>query len=1103
MMRKQWILTGVFIVLGLGATQAADPETAAGETLLLRHPTVSATHVAFQYAGDIWIAPRTGGTARRLTVHEGLETRPRFSPDGRWIAFSGDYDGNTDVYLLPAEGGTPKRLTYHPADDWVEGWSPDGKKVLFSSTRESLNRRARRLHCVPVAGGFEETLPMPMAEHGAFSPDGARLAYTPLRDAFRTWKRYRGGQTTPIWLLDLKTLDYVEIPHERASDTYPVWLGNTVYFLSDRNGVMNLFAYSTRTKRVRQITHHTDYDVKYVSGGDGVLVYEQAGRIHLYNPQDGSTRTLRIRVAADLPHARPRFVKVADQIRSASLSPTGVRAVFEARGDIFTVPAKKGDPRNLTQTPAVHERSPAWSPDGRQIAYFSDAGGEYQLVLRDQMGTGPLQVISPGEPDYYHSPKWSPDGKKILYQRNRHKLYYMDMGERKPVLVVTDLYLLNSRLSPVWSPDSRWIAYTRRLDNNLAALFVYELASGKSHQVTDGLAEVGSPAFSRDGQYLYFSASTNLGPDVGWAGMAAFEHRTQNNLYLIVLRKDKPTPFAPESDEEAVKAEPDKKKVEPADSKKADGEKSGASPAKKAPEKPTPPVSVKIDFENIAQRIVALPLPARNYSNLQVASDGKLFYLERGEGTAGTSLQRFDLKERKSRLFLDRVTGYTLSADGKSLLYSMAGGGWAITSAITDPKPGEGRLNLDGMEAYVDPPAEWGQIFDEAWRIERDYFYDPTMHGADWPAVREKYRKFLPHVGHRDDLNYLLAEMLGEMVVGHAYITGEGDMPRTPNVPVGLLGADFETSGSFYRFKRIYSGENWNPDLRAPLTEPGVEVREGDWLLEVNGRPLRLPTNVFSLFEKTADRQTRLMVNSRPTSAGARTVTVVPVASDAALRHRAWIEDNRRKVHELSDGKVGYVYVPDTGTSGYAYFIRYFFAQLDRDAMVVDERFNGGGKAADFIIETLGRSLVCYWAMREGRPWTTPNAFIAGPKVMLINEYAGSGGDLMPYYFRQQGLGKLVGKRTWGGLIGISSYPVLMDGGVITAPCFAVYSPEGKWIIENEGVEPDIEVEWTPKLFAQGRDPQLEKAVEVVLKELARRPVKRATPPPYPARAKK
>ncbi len=1061
------------------------------ETLLLKQPTVSTDQVAFLYAGDIWIADRDGRNPRRLTVHPGEKSTPMFSPDGRWIAFSGSYDGNTCVYVISQDGGSPRRLTYHPGADLVRGWTPDGQRVLFASSRDAPTLRYHRLYTVPLDGGFPEALPLPMAERGAYSPDGSHIAYTRIPEPFWSWKRYRGGQTTCIWVLDLASYDYVEIPHLNTSDTFPCWLGDTVYFISDRADCMNLFGYDTRSRAVTQLTHHTDFDIRSLTAGAGLLAYEQAGRIHLYDPATTVAEAtqmgvpLSLTINADLPHTRPHFQKAVGAIRKVDLSPTGARAVFEARGEILTVPAKKGDIRNLTQTPGACERDPAWSPDGQRIAYFSDASGEYELVIADQSGLKDKTFIPLAPKTFYYAPTWSPDGTRIAYTDKALNLYVIDLETQAPVLVDTDGYDHPSRsLNPAWSPDGKWLAYTKRLNTHIRAVFLYELATGQSHQITDGLSDATWACFGPEGKSLYFAASANYGLNTGWLDMSSYERPVRCGLYLAVLNKDDASPLAPESDEEPEKKE-DKEE-------------------KESKEKDKKPVEVKIDLTGLDQRILALPVPERSYGALQ-AAENKLFYLELLPNQWGVrkppifALHVYDFKERKDDVFVDRVRGYWLSADGKKLLYQgEADGEYTLVDAGKKPEnnKGEGKLKLDNLEVYVDPRAEWRQMFDEVYRLQRDFFYDAHMHGVDWAAVRDRYRPFLDHVGHRSDLNYLFAEMIGELVVGHVYVGG-GDLPGPTPVKCGLLGADFKVVDGYYRIKRVYSGQNWHPELRAPLTEPGVNVSVGEYLLAVNGQPLRAPDNIYRLFEQKADRLTELLVGPNPDGSAARTVMVKPIDSETALRHWAWVEENRRKVDALSQGKVAYVYMSNTALEGYESFNRYYFAQLDRQAVVIDERFNGGGSVADYVIDMLDRPLLCHWATREGAVFHSPNASIFGPKVMIVNEYAGSGGDAMPLFFRRRGLGKLVGKRTWGGLIGIYDYPLLMDGGSVTAPRMAIFGPDNEWEVENVGIAPDVEVEMAPKAVIAGGDPQLEKAVEIVLQELEQSPlppVKRPAP---------
>ena len=1080
---RHYVAVSVMLAALLGPAFSAG---AADPTLLLRQPTVSADHIAFAYAGDVWLAGRDGSDPRRLTVHAGLERDPHLSPDGRRVAFTAEYDGNVDVYAVDVEGGQPVRLTYHPYSDSARGWTPDGDEVVFRSTRLGTHHhRSGRLFTVPVDGGWPEPLPMPHAERGSLSPDGTRVAYTPFREAFSTWKRYRGGRTTPVWIFDLATRETVEVPHENASDASPVWIGNTVYFLSDRAGTMNVFAHDAEGG-VRQVTVHDDMDVRSLAAGGGVLVYEQAGRIHQLNPDTAVGQVLDITVSPDLPGARPHLEAAAPFIRSMELSTTGVRALFGARGEIFSVPVEHGDVRNLTGTPGIHERYPSWEPGGTRVAYLSDASGEYQLLLANQDGRGDTEAISLGDPTFYHYVQWSPDGDKLVYTDKRLNLWWMDVDHRRPLRVDSDTFDEPVRsLDPAWSPDGRYIAYTKRLPSHMRAVFLYDTSNGQRHQLTDGMSDAVGATFSRDGKYLYFAASTNVGQRVGWLDMSSYEREVERALYVVVLSAEEGSPLGPRSDEEIGEEE-----------EKGKGKGKGKGEDE---EEGDEAVVVTVDLEGIDQRILALPVDPGELADLAVIDGGGLLYVQRGGHGEGSTLHRYDPEERESTVVVEDTLGYSLSADGKKLLLAQTDDVYKVvdataeTAAVGEASP----LDLSGMVARVDPAAEWAQIYDEAWRIFRDYFYDPDMHGADWDAVGRRYRPWLAHVGHRDDLNYLLGEMMGELVAGHSYRWG-GDYPDVESVEVGLLGADLRVEAPFYRLHHIYPGNNWDPNLRAPLTEPGVDVAEGDYLLAIDGEPLRAPDNPLRLLQGKAGQQVVLRINDRPDERGAREVTIVPSASESGLRHRDWVEGNRARVDEASGGRVAYIYVPNTAWAGYTSFNRYYYAQLDRQAVILDERYNGGGSVADYMVDVLSRRVLNYNATREGADYASPLAVIPGPKVMLINQDAGSGGDCLPHYFRLMGLGTLVGTRTWGGLIGIYDYPNLMDGGVVTAPRIAFYGYDGLWTAENVGVPPDVEVPMTPADVIAGRDPQLEEGIRLILEQLEADPPAPPPRPPYP-----
>ncbi len=1080
------------IMLLLAAGGAAFAQS--GTPLLLQKPTVSRTQIVFSYAGDLWIVSRDGGEASRLTSGVGIETDPIFSPDGTNIAFTGEYDGNVDVYVVPASGGVPRRLTYHPSPESAAGWTPDGKNILFRSGRGNPNP-VPRLFTVPAEGGFQAQLPLPMGVAGSYSPDGEKLAYVPVVHVQEAWKRYRGGQTSPVWLATLSNSSIERIPRDNSNDSCPMWIGNRVYFLSDRNGPVTLFAYDVGSKKVTQVIKNDGLDIKSASAGSGKIVYEQFGAISLYDVATGKSQPVRIKVDADQLSVRPRYEKIAARVGNASLSPTGARAVFEARGEIVTVPAEKGDARNLTRTPGVAERDPAWSPDGKWIAYFSDESGEYALHLRAQNGMGEVRKINLGDPpSFFYSPVWSPDSKKIAYTDKRLNLWCVEIEKGTPFKVDTTAYENPWRVfDPNWSPDSLWITYTKQLKNRLNAVFVYSLAEAKAHQITDALSDARFAVFDKSGKYIYFTASTDVGPTTGWLDMSSFNHPITRSVYLVVLKKDLPSPLAPESDEEKVQ-EPDKK-----DEKK---EGPAGGPPAGGPGEKKDAVTVTIDFENIGQRILTLPIPALNYQGLDAGKAGAVYLAEtpRGGGMffgpAAFVIHKFDLEKRKVDKVLEGVSGFNISANGEKMLYRM-GPRWFIAATAAPVKPGEGALKLEDVEVYVDPRAEWNQMYHEVWRIERDFLYAPNHHGLDLKAAEKKYEPYLAALAHRADLNYLFTEMLGELTVGHMFIGG-GDAPQPRTVRGGLLGADYKIENGRYRIARVFNGENWNPQLRAPLTQPGVNVAAGEYLLSVNGRDLRATDDIYSFFEATAGKSVVIKVGADPSGAGSRDVTVTPVTSEAGLRNLAWIEENRRKVDQLSGGRLAYVFLPDTGLAGYTNFNRYYFAQIDKEGAVIDERFNGGGSAADYIIDYMRRPLMNYWATREGEDFTTPVGSIYGPKAMIINQFAGSGGDAMPWYFRKAGIGPLVGKRTWGGLVGIYDYPMLIDGGQVTAPRVAFFNLNGEWDVENRGVAPDYEVEFDPAAWRAGHDPQLEKAVEVVMDALKKNPPAAKKRPAYP-----
>jgi tricorn protease len=1099
-------------VLAICFTAPADPKT----PLLLQDPTMSATQIAFVYGGNIWVVARQGGEAHRLVTGTDLESNPVFSPDGSMIAYSGNYDGNVDVYVVPSSGGNPTRLTYHPEPDIPVGWTPDGKNVLFRSHRASTND-ANKLFTVPVTGGFPTELPLDMADTGSYSPDASHIAYVPIFQWEPNWKMYRGGQTTPVWIADLSDSSIVKIPRDNSNDNNPIWIGKTVYFLSDRDGPTTLYAYDTDTHKVtRVIDNKSGFDISSASASHGQIIYSQFGVLHIFDPATRGDKEVSVTVPGDMPQLLSHWVKVGKDVVHANISPSGVRAVFEAHGDIFTVPAEKGDVRDITGTTAVAERDPAWSPDGKWIAYFSDASGEYELHVRDQKGLEPPKVIKLGDsPSFYYSPVWSPDSKKIAYADKRLNLWFVDIDKLTPVKVDTNYSEeAENDFAQAWSPDSKWIVYTKLLPSYLHAIFVYSLDSAKSTQITDGMSDCQSPQFDAGGKYIYFSSSTNTGLSAAGFDMTSDQHPVTSNIYVVVLRKDLPSPIPPESDDEKApeaKTAASGSSSDGSSDKSADktsqksSDQSGAQTAGKSDEKsekPKEPPAVTIDFENILQRILTLPIPAANYASISAGKEGELFVVEAPVVSVGgqngpppLTVSKFDMKTRKTDKILSGASSFVLSHNGEKMLYKQ-GESWFINDAAKSPEPGKGMLKTADMEVRVVPRDEWKQMYQEVWRIERDFFYDPHYHGLDLAKAEKDFSIYVPGIASRDDLSYLFREMLSYMSVGHMFVVG-GEEPETPHVSVGLLGADYTIENGRYRFQKIYSGENWNPALQAPLTQPGVNVKPGEYLLAVDGQNLTGSDEIYKLFQETAGKQVVLKVGPNPDGKDSRDVTVVPVANEDALRNLDWIESNRRKVDELSGGKLAYIYIPDTAQGGFRNFNRYFFAQVGKQGAILDERFNHGGQIADYIIDYLRREPMNIVTSREGARLMDPALAIYGPKVMIINQFAGSGGDEMPWLFRKAKIGELVGVRTWGGLIGIGGYPTLLDGGGVTAPREAIANLNGEYDVENHGVPPDVEVVQDPKLVREGHDPQLERAVAEAMQQLKDHPLPEYKTPPY------
>ncbi|WP_420459518.1 S41 family peptidase [Neolewinella sp.] len=1063
--------------------------TLTGQTRLLSHPAISADHIAFAYAGDLWVAERDGSDPRRLTIGEGPETNPVFSPDGKTLAFTGAYDGNLDVYTVPVAGGIPTRLTWHPDPDEVQTFTPDGQAVLFTSKRYAFTNRFNQLYTIALDGGRETPLNIPTAFQADYSADGSHIAYTPLGDRSSMWKNYRGGTVSRIWLFDTADSSVVEIPKPEtgSNDNFPQYLDGKVYFRSDRAGEYNLYVYDPASERVEQLTEFADFPVIGLRAGAGAIIFEQAGYLHVYDPATRQHERIDITVNADILDVRPRYVTGGDNVRTAGVSPSGTRLVFDFRGEILTAPAEEGDVQNLTQTPGIHETYPAWSPDARTVAYFSDASGEYALHLSrlDRDRRRQVREIPLAGTGFYAHIHWAPGGKHLAFVDNGRNLYVLEVASGEVTKVDQDVLYYPGDYRDLfgsWSSDGRWMAYSKVTATNFERAYVYDLSNGQTHPITDPLVNATEPTFDPSGKYLYLTASTDAGPVVNWFQQSSNDMQATNGIYLMTLQREVESPFFHRNDteelseDEQYEAALEKEKAEEPPTGKAEEETDTTATTSKA---------VRIDFAGLENRIVHLPLPNGNYRNLASPTEGTLLFIASTDEES--VIQQFSLEDREATALIP-ADWFEVTANGEKLFVGSFGR-WGVTSL--DGATLEDLKSPDeyGLAVKIDPPAEWRNVFDEMWRVNRDYFYDPNMHGVDWPAMKAKYEPFLADVKTSEDLYRVMEWMGSELGVGHHRFGSQGEPLReVETVPGGVLGADYEIANGRYRFKKIYGGLNWNEDLASPLTEPGVNINVGDYLLAVNGQELRAEDNLFRLFERTAGTIVELRVGPNADGSNARTERVTPIEDEYDLRNRDWVEGNLRKVNEATDGRVAYVYVPNTGGGGFAYFKRYFFPQVDKQAIIVDERFNGGGQIADYYIELLMRPYQNSWTYRYGQDQHAPVASIQGPKVLLIDETAGSGGDLFPYLWRQNDLGPMIGKRTWGGLVGVLGFPTFIDGGSVTAPNVAFWDENG-YRVENEGVAPDIVVEQYPKEVMAGGDPQLERAIQEVLRQLEETPV--------------
>ena len=1073
-----------FCLILFGTMKSAQAEN---DVRLMRYPDINKNLIAFVYAGDIWTVDSNGGDAKRLTSHKGMELFPKISPDGQWIAFSAEYSGSRQVYVMPSTGGTPKQLTYYNSvgmmpprggfDDVILDWNPDSKSILVRMNRTPFGERNGTYYQVSIDGGLEQALQIPEGGFGVFSPDAKKICYAPISREFRTWKRYKGGRAADLWIYDLEKDQSERITKFVGSDQIPSWYKNAIYFASDRDLKLNIYKYDVDSKEITQMTHHKTFDVMWPSGENGQIAYENGGQLFKLNLETGKEERVVVNINFDNPNTLPYYKNVKDFIQSVAVSPSGKRALFDARGDIFSVPAKNGPSINLTQTQGVRETAPSWSPNGKYISYYSDATGEYEIYLLENKKGAKAKQVTFGSSAWMYDAKWSPDSKYMLFFDRTLKLKCLNVesGEVK----IVDVARRNEITDFSFSPDSKWIAYVKDSNNDQGAVWVYNITTGKNYHLTDDTFGDSSPVFSKDGNFIFFLSNRDFNLD-----FSSFEfdylYNNATRIFAMSLKADGPKLFALKNDVEEVKED------KPAVDEKKKVKKDDAKPEEK--------VKVEIDFEGISNRITAFPLSSGDYDNLEAVEGGILY-------TSDRALHHYTIEKEKDEVILDKVSGYSLAGNGDKLLY-WAGAAYGITDLSAGQSADAGKLKLDDLDMKIDPKKEWNQIYTDGWRIFRDFYYVDNMNGVDWAQIKANYSQLMPYVSHRADLDYILGEIIAETNTGHCYVN-YGDFEKVKAVETGLLGAKLKADAKTgkYIISKIYQGENWTPNRRSPLTEQGVDVKEGDYLLSINGHALSTDVNPYLYLEDQVGKMVEITVNSLPGFEGAKTYTIKPIESELELMYLNWVNERREMTDKLSGGKIGYIHVPNTAVEGNRELNRGMYAYHDKQALIIDDRYNGGGFIPDQMVSLLDRNVLSYWHRRGLEANQTPAVAHDGPKAMLINSYSSSGGDAFPYYFKKKGLGKLIGTRTWGGLVGMSGNAGLVDGGYIAVPRFGIFDENQKWIIEGVGMYPDVEVYDEPHLVAKGIDPSLQKAIEILLKELENQSEEKVVAPADPNRS--